>query len=110
MKSSFEPFITYLERAIDAEKEREIRTKFEIIEDEKTLSLEKISLKYEILSKGTISFKFDDDWYEIANIEDLSEELNYTFNDLIKKKLNYSAREEYVKISKKNIKIIKASK
>jgi len=103
VKSSFEPFITYLRRAIVAEKERKIKTQFEIIDDEKTLSLEKITLKYEILSKGTISFTFDDDWYEITNIEDFNEELRSNLNELIRRKLNYSSREEYLRITRKDI-------
>ncbi|KKN21560.1 hypothetical protein LCGC14_0924050 [marine sediment metagenome] len=92
---SFEPIRDYLDKSLEAEKEREIGSQFEVIHDKKRLHLKKQSIKLEILSQGSIGFQFDLDWYEIINSSD--------FNIIPKnKKLNYKDQEIYYEIDDEN--------
>ncbi len=93
---SFEPIRDYLYKSLEAEKEREIGTQFEVIYDKKRLHLKKQSFKLEILSHGSIGFQFDLEWYEIINSSD--------FNIIPKnKKLNYKDQEKYREIDDNNL-------
>ena len=92
---SFEPIRDYLDKSLEAEKEREIGSLFEVIHDKKRLHLKKQSSKLEILSHGSIGFQFDLEWCEIINSSDF---------DIIpkNKKLNYKDQETYHEIDDEN--------
>ncbi|MHA1766540.1 MAG: AAA domain-containing protein [Promethearchaeota archaeon] len=100
---SFEPIREYLDKSIEAERERSIGCHFEVLYTEKYLYLEKQSIKLEILRTGTLIFKFDIDWYEIINAQEFDEIPE-------NKKLNYTDEEEYYKIDKNNLYIDKDDK
>ncbi len=93
---SFEPIRDYLDKSLEAEKEREIGSQFEVIYDKKRLYLKKKSFKLEILSHGSIGFQFDLEWCEIINSSEF---------DIIpkNKKLNYKDQEIYYEIDDENL-------
>ena len=93
---SFEPIRDYLDKSLEAEREREIGSHFEVIYDEKRLYLEKQSLKLEILSPGSLRFQLDLEWYEIINASDFT-------TIPTNKKLNYKDHEEYHEIDDNNL-------
>jgi hypothetical protein len=82
IRDSLKPYLDFLTRAIDAEKERKVYAYFEFIEDEKTISLERLTKSYEVIATGEIECTLENDWYEVLNYDDLIRSYNLDFNQI----------------------------
>ncbi len=100
VQDSLKPYQNFLRRSIDAEKERQIKAKFHIVEDEKTLRLEKQTLKFQLLSTGRLTFKIDPHWFEVINLHEIYENLTINFTEIDSIKLNFEDQEKYEDVPK----------
>nr|MDO8117028.1 AAA domain-containing protein [Candidatus Sigynarchaeota archaeon] len=70
-RESLRPYQAFLQRSIDAENERKIHAHFTIIKDEKTLLLDRQTLKFEYLPQGIVEIRINPGWHEIVNAQEV---------------------------------------
>ncbi|MCF2141345.1 MAG: AAA domain-containing protein [Candidatus Lokiarchaeota archaeon] len=106
IRDSFRPYIHFLDRAIEAEKEREISALFKIVKDDFTVSFKPITKKLKILSEGFLYCEVEQDWVQLLNFEDINNNYEeFDWSNCENFEISYMSDDgaKTIKISKKNI-------